>query len=222
MPTLPFKKGALYGCLFRTGALHRSLTVAIQGSFVPAADHWAQLMRAVAERRDRAAFTEIFDYFTPRLEAYLARLGLDAGAAEEIAQDVMVTLWRKAELFDPQKSSLATWLYRVARNRRIDLSRRNRTDYVDPQSPAILEIPEERRFEAEIDGQQRDDIVRALIVDLPPEQRDLVNLAFYEGLSHSQIAERTSLPLGTVKSRLRLAFTRLRRALEAGGISESR
>lgn len=189
---------------------------------MPAADHWALLMRAVAERRDKAAFTEIFDYFTPRLEAYLIRLGLDPGAAEEIAQDVMITLWRKAELFDAEKSSLATWLYRVARNRRIDLSRRSRTDYVDPQSPAILDIPEERRFESEIDGQQRDDIVRSLITGLPVEQRDLVLLAFYEGLSHSQIAERTQLPLGTVKSRLRLAFTRLRRALEAGGISESR
>ncbi len=186
---------------------------------MPAAEHWALLMRAVAERRDRAAFTEIFDHFTPRLESYLQRLGLDSGAAEEIAQDVMVTLWRKAELFDAQKSSLATWLYRIARNRRIDVSRRSRTDYLDPQSPGILDIAEERRFETEIDGQQRDDVVRALILDLPEEQRDLVRLAFYDGLSHSQIAERTKIPLGTVKSRLRLAFTRLRRALEAGGIS---
>ena len=189
--------------------------------YLSSADHWALLMRAVAERRDRAAFTEIFDHYTPRLEAYLHRLGLDTGLAEEIAQDVMVTLWRKAELFDSQKSSLATWLYRIARNRRIDLARRSRTDYVDPQSPAILDIAEERRFETEIDGQQRDDIVRGLIVELPVEQRDLVRLAFYEGLSHSQIAERTGVPLGTVKSRLRLAFTRLRRALEAGGIDDA-
>lgn len=177
-------------------------------------------MRAVAERRDRAAFTEIFDHFTPRLESYLQRLGLDAGAAEEIAQEVMVTLWRKAEMFDPGKSSVATWLYRIARNRRIDLSRRNRMDYVDPQSPAILDIAEERRFETEIDDFQRDDAVRDLIVDLPAEQQALVRLAFYDGLSHAEIAARTKLPLGTVKSRLRLAFTRLRRALEASGISQ--
>jgi RNA polymerase sigma factor (sigma-70 family) len=189
--------------------------------FLSSADHWALLMRAVAEQRDRTAFTEIFDYYTPRLEAYLHRLGLDTGHAEEIAQEVMVTLWRKAALFDSQKSSLATWLYRIARNRRIDLARRSRTDYIDPQSPAILDIAEERRFETEIDGQQRDDIVRGLIVTLPAEQRDLVRLAFYEGLSHSQIAERTGVPLGTVKSRLRLAFTRLRRALEAGGIEDA-
>jgi len=189
---------------------------------VQPAEHWAKLVEAVARHRDRQAFTEIFDHFTPRLEAYLARLGLDPGAAEEIAQDVMITLWRKADLFDPAKSSLATWLYRIARNRRIDLSRRDRTDYVDPQSPTILDIAGESRIDAELDGQQRDDAVRALIGALPGEQRDLVQLAFYEGLSHSQIAERTCLPLGTVKSRLRLAFTRLRRALEAEGISESR
>lgn len=179
-------------------------------------------MRAVAERRDRAAFTEIFDHFAPRLEAYLQRLGLDSGSAEEIAQDVMVTLWRKAELFDAGKSSVTTWLYRVARNRRIDFSRRSRTEYLDPQSSAILDLPEERRFDAELDGHQRDDIVRSLIRDLPNEQRDLVRLAFYEGLSHTQIATQIKIPLGTVKSRLRLAFTRLRRALEADGIPDTR
>lgn len=178
-------------------------------------------MQAVMERRDQSAFTEIFDHFTPRLETYLVRLGLDSGSAEELVQDVMLTLWRKAELFDPGKSSLQTWLYRIARNRRVDFARRARTDYVDPQSPAILDIAEERRFETEIDSQQRDDIVRVQITTLPEEQRELVRLAFYEGLSHSQIAEQANLPLGTVKSRLRLAFTRLRRALEAGGIEDS-
>lgn len=189
---------------------------------LPSADHWALLMRAVAERRDQAAFTEIFDHFTPRLETFLMRLGLDSGTAEEVSQEVMVTLWRKAGLFDPGKSSLPTWLYRIARNRRIDLTRRNRVDFVDPQSSAILEIADEHRFEAEIEGRQHDDIVRTLIITLPVEQRTLVQLAFYEGLSHAQIAERTLLPLGTVKSRLRLAFMRLRRALESGGISETR
>ncbi len=186
---------------------------------MPPADHWALLMRAVVERRERAAFTEIFDHFTPRLEAYLQRLGLDSGVAEDIAQDVMLTLWRKAELFDAGKSSLTTWLYRIARNRRIDLARRNRTDYVDPQSPIILDIAEVRQFETEIDDRERNDVVRALIAALPVEQRALVQLAFYQGLSHSQIAERTGTPLGTVKSRLRLAFIRLRRSLQAGGVS---
>ena len=188
---------------------------------IPAHD-WGMLVRAVAERRDREAFTRIFDHFAPRIEAYLARLGLDAGSAEEITQDVMVTLWRKAELFDEQKSSLSTWLYRIARNRRIDLSRRSRTDYVDPQSPALVDIASEGSIDGAMDGQQRDDIVRGFIQTLPVEQLDLVRLAFYDGLSHAQIAEQTGIPLGTVKSRLRLAFTRLRRSLEAAGVDESR
>ena len=80
----------------------------------------------VAKRRDRAAFTRLFDHFAPRLNAYMLRLGTDPALAEEIVQDVMSTLWRKADLFDPAKSSLSTWLYRIARNRRIDLARRNR------------------------------------------------------------------------------------------------
>ncbi|MCA0400849.1 MAG: sigma-70 family RNA polymerase sigma factor [Proteobacteria bacterium] len=189
---------------------------------MPATDRWSDLMRAVAERGDRAAFTEIFDHFAPRLEAYLIRLGLDSGSAEEISQEVMITLWRKAGMFDAGKSSLSTWLYRIARNRRIDAARRQRTEPVDPQSPIILELADEMRADSAFDGQQRDDIVRNLLRDLPPEQRALVDLAFYGGLTHSEIAARTGLPLGTVKSRLRLAFARLKRALEAAGVAEAR
>jgi RNA polymerase sigma-70 factor (ECF subfamily) len=200
-------------------------TIETPTSFGPGASraqYWAELVRAVAEHQDREAFTILFDYFAPRIESHLQRLGLESTQAEEIAQDVMITLWRKASLFDPAKSSLSTWLYRIARNRRIDLSRRDRTDYVDPQSPAILEIASEGEIDKAFDGQQRDDIVRALITELPSEQLSLVQLAFYEGLSHSQISDRTGVPLGTVKSRLRLAFTRLRRGLEAAGVEESR
>lgn len=182
---------------------------------------WNDLVHLVATRRDREAFARLFDHFVPRLEGYLLRTGLDSGTAEEVSQDVMVTLWHKAALFDPTKSSLTTWLYRVARNRRIDIARRDRLDFLDPNEPALTQIPEENGFDAALDGQRREDAVRNLMADLPPEQRDLVDLAFYTGLSHSEIAERTGLPLGTVKSRLRLAFSRLRRGLEARGISEA-
>jgi RNA polymerase sigma factor (sigma-70 family) len=182
---------------------------------------WAPLVLAVAERQDREAFALIFDFFTPRLEAYLMRLGLGASEAEEITQDVMVTLWRKAGLFDPQKSGLSTWLYRIARNRRIDLSRRSRTESIDPQSPAILALADPAQTDQALEYRQRDDRVRASIETLALEQRQLVMLAFYEGLSHQQIADRTKIPLGTVKSRLRNAFSRLRGVLEAGGIPDA-
>jgi RNA polymerase sigma-70 factor (ECF subfamily) len=186
------------------------------------AQQHAALLAAVAERRDREAFAELFDYYAPRINGYLQRLGAERSSAEEMAQDVMVTLWRKAELFDATKSSVATWLYRIARNRRIDAARRNRIDFVDP-SDYIFDIADENNADSDslIDAQSRDDVLRRQMSDLPKEQLELVRLAFYEGLSHSEIAEKTGLPLGTVKSRIRLAFTRLRRGLEAGGVTEA-
>jgi RNA polymerase sigma factor (sigma-70 family) len=188
----------------------------------PLASEHAALVAAVASLRDREAFTRLFDYFGPRINAYLMRLGCDRALAEEVAQDVMVSLWRKAHLFEPEKSSLATWLYRIARNRRIDLLRRDRVDYVDPDSFA-LDIPDETSVNADqmLDAQSRDDVLRTAMQGLPAEQLTLVRLAFFESLSHSEIAEKTGLPLGTVKSRIRLAFTRLRRALEANGVVEA-
>jgi RNA polymerase sigma factor (sigma-70 family) len=182
---------------------------------------WAALVGAVAESRDREAFARLFDHFVPRLEAYISRLGADAATSEEISQDVMTTLWRKAHLFDASKSSVTTWLYRIARNRRIDTLRRDRLDYIDPMDQAFDRPAEDAGLDRAIDMQQREDVLRAAIKDLPEEQLSLVKLAFFESLSHSSIAEKTGLPLGTVKSRIRLAFSRLRRVLEAQGVVEA-
>lgn len=181
---------------------------------------FAALVAAVAERRDEEAFTRLFDHFAPRLNAYLLRLGTEPARAEEIAQEVMVILWRKAALFDPAKSSLPTWLYRIARNRRIDMARRGRFDAVEFDE-AVHDVVDDADVEGRFDAQQREEAVRAAMASLPEEQLSLVRLAFFDGLSHSQISERTGLPLGTVKSRIRLAFTRLRRALEADGVAEA-
>jgi RNA polymerase sigma factor (sigma-70 family) len=174
---------------------------------------WAALVHAVAERRDRDAFARLFDHFVPRIEAYLSRLGADPASAEEIS--------RKAGLFDPAKSSVTTWLYRIARNRRIDAARRDRLDYVDPMGMELEEASDAAAPDSAMDMQQREEVLRAAIRDLPEEQLSLVRLAFFDSLSHSTIAEQTGLPLGTVKSRIRLAFARLRRALEAQGVVEA-
>lgn len=181
----------------------------------------AAWVRAVAERRDREAFARLFDHYVPGIEAYLMRLGADRMMAEEISQDVMMTLWRKAHLFDPAKSSVTTWLYRIARNRRIDAARRDRMDYVDPLDAAFDQAADDANLDSAVDLQRREEVLRGAIRQLPEEQLALVRLAFFESLSHSAIAERTGLPLGTVKSRIRLAFTRLRRALEAQGVVEA-
>jgi RNA polymerase sigma factor (sigma-70 family) len=181
---------------------------------------FADLVTAIAERRDKEAFTQLFDHFAPRINAYLIKLGADSAMAEEIAQETMATLWRKATLFEPQKSSLSTWLYRIARNRRIDVLRRNRVDFVDPQD-AMFDIPVESGVDSDMDRQKREETMRAALNTLPEEQLSLVKLAFFEGLSHTDIATRTGLPLGTVKSRIRLSFSRLRRALETAGVFEA-
>lgn len=181
---------------------------------------FAQLAHAVAHDRDRHAFTELFDHFAPRINAYLRRLGMQPGEAEDLAQEVMVVLWHKAHLFDPAKSSLGTWLFRVARNRRIDLARRVKTGALDPDEPMLHPEPMEAP-DTMMDGETRDQRVRLALKDLPEEQIELVRMAFFLGMSHSQIAEETGLPLGTVKSRIRLAFGRLRHALERDNLVDT-
>lgn len=177
------------------------------------AQRHADWLEAVAANADRDAFTQLFDHFGPRLKAYLLRLGADDAMAEEVAQDVMVTLWRKADLFDRSKSSVATWLFRIARNRRIDVLRRKRAINVDPETLVIEDetLPDPHETIDEVKRQTR---IREALKQLPQEQLQLVELAFFTELSHSQISEETGLPLGTVKSRIRLAFGRLRRILD--------
>ncbi len=174
----------------------------------------ARLAIRVAGQRDRAAFAALFDHFAPRINGYLQRLGADPGAAEDFAQEVMSVLWHKAHLFDPEKSSLATWLFRIARNRRIDALRRDRSHLIDPADPML--VPDDPEpADRQMDFLERDERVRAALRDLPAAQLELLRYAYFEGLTQSQIAERTGLPLGTVKSRIRLAFGRLRGILEA-------
>ena len=175
------------------------------------------LISAVANNRDRGAFAQLFDHFGPRLHAYLVRLGSDPATADEILQDVMTTLWTKSHLFDPSKSSLATWLYRIARNRRIDTLRRDRLDFFDPMEAP--DIPaEDEGVDRKIDMQFREERIKDSLSILPEEQLILIRMAFFDDLSHSEIAEKTGLPLGTVKSRIRLAFSKLRRQLETSGV----
>ncbi|MBW9114369.1 sigma-70 family RNA polymerase sigma factor [Rhizobium cauense] len=175
---------------------------------------FADLAKAVAERRDQEAFTVLFDYFAPRLKSWLLRQRLTSSEAEELVQDVMIVLWHKAELYDSTRSSLSTWLFRIARNRRIDLQRRTKTRILDGADPTLQPVAEIGADEMLVND-DRDAHVRAAVSQLPEEQREMLRAAFFLGQSHSQIAEATGLPLGTVKSRIRLAFGKLKKALEA-------
>lgn len=174
--------------------------------------HFADLLEAVSERQDRQAYAALFDYYAPRVKSYLMRLGADGAHAEEITQDVMVTVWRKAQLFDRDQASVSTWIFRIARNRRIDLFRRARRPDLDPEDamilPAGVEAPDAR-----VEAMETEARVRAAMKDLPEEQLSLLRLAFYDGLSHREIAEKLGVPLGTVKSRIRLAFVKMKAKL---------
>jgi RNA polymerase sigma-70 factor (ECF subfamily) len=187
---------------------------------VTAPDEFADLVMAVATKRDRTAFARLFDFYAPRVYAYLLRLRLEPGVADELTQDVMTTLWQKAELFDRTKSSVGTWLLRIAHNRRIDVHRRSREDTVPEPRPTDTPDPSPAPDDS-LDMSRREASIRVALRLLPEEQLDLIRLAFFEGLSHGGIASQTGLPLGTVKSRLRLAFSRLRQALEQGGVTKS-
>lgn len=168
---------------------------------------------AVGTRRDKVAFARLFSHFAPRVKAYLMRLGSDPTEAEEVAQDVMATLWRRSETFDPGQANASTWVFTIARNRRIDLLRRERRPALDPDDPAL--VPEaEAQADKTVIAAQAADRVRHAIAQLPEEQRSLLMMAYYDDLAHSAIADRTDIPLGTVKSRLRLAVARLRKELK--------
>jgi len=167
--------------------------------------------------KDRAAFARLFAHFAPRIKSYLKRLATDDAAAEDMTQEVMLTIWRKAEQFDPRQASASTWIFRIARNRRIDAARRAAKPALDPEEPLLQPIAETAPDDAAQAG-EREARVREALKSLPDEQVALLRLAFFDGLSHTEIAEREGLPLGTVKSRLRLAFDKLRGGLDADDI----
>lgn len=178
----------------------------------PAADlrrRMSALLKKVAADADRTAFTELFDHFAPRVKAYLMRLGAMPGQAEDLAQDVMVTVWRKAGQFDDRQASASTWIFTIARNRRIDSIRRARRPEIDPNDPLFVPDPEPQA-DAVLVTAEREDRLRAAMAKLTDDQRALLAQAFYDGKSHSEIAAATNLPLGTVKSRLRNIFGKLR------------
>lgn len=169
----------------------------------------AEDLRAVAERRDRQAFARLFAHFAPRIKAYLRRLGLDEAQAEELTQEVMLTVWQRAHQFDPKKASPSTWIFTIARNRRIDAFRRAPQAEFRPEEEAAGIAREEPEFAEREIALVREKLEKA-IDELPPEQAEVLRRFYMEGRTHGEIADALGLPLGTVKSRIRLALGKLR------------
>ncbi|MGB3407388.1 MAG: sigma-70 family RNA polymerase sigma factor [Jannaschia sp.] len=174
--------------------------------------YWTALLIAVGSERDRAAFAELFRQYGPRVKGFLMRTGLTPAMAEDCMQDVMVSLWRKAHLYDPTRATVSTWLFTIARNRKIDLIRKTRR----PEPEELPWGPQAEPEQADVIALKQDSQRLAeAVATLPPKQRDLIERAFFGDLTHSEIATQTGLPLGTIKSRIRLAIDRLRYAMES-------
>jgi len=171
-------------------------------------------LTAVARQRDLAAFEQLFRHYAPRLRLFMARQG-GGQRAEELMQETMLAVWNKADRFDPARGNASQWVFTIARNLRIDAYRRDRRPAFDPADPAFVpDAPQPA--DDRMSGLQQAEQLRRALSTLPDEQKQLLHCAFFEELPHSAIARRFGLPIGTVKSRIRLAYGRLRQALEGG------
>ena len=177
-------------------------------------DELLDLLSQITRDRSEDAFRKLFEQFGPRVRSYMLRQGADAATAEELAQETLLTVWRKVALYSAEKGAPSTWIFTIARNLRIDKLRREARwqELTDEQAEAIPS--DDAGPDEQVSDRQRQVRVQAVLADLPPDQREVVVLAFIDGLSHSEIAARLSLPLGTVKSRMRLAYQKVRDALE--------
>ena len=171
---------------------------------------WVALMARVRDHQDRTAFAALFRHFAPRVKSFLMKSGADATLAEECAQDVMASLWQKAHLFDPSRASVATWIFTIARNRRIDALRKARR----PEPEELDWGPEAEPDGADLfESRQETTRLGAALAQLPDKQRVLIERAYFGDLSHGELAAETGLPLGTIKSRIRLALEKLRQQM---------
>lgn len=171
------------------------------------------LLIAVGKTRNREAFIQLFDYFAPRVKSFLMKSGLSPDQADELAQETLLTVWHRADAYDPARAAASTWIFTIARNKRIDWLRK--TKHPEPEEfdpllvPANDTLPDENVWQGE-----HSRILAAAMADLPEEQSALLHKAYFEDKTHDDIAKETGLPLGTVKSRIRLAMERLRHRLK--------
>ncbi len=172
---------------------------------------WITDLELIKKQKDVDAFERLFNHFAPKVKGFLIKSGSDSALAEECVQEVMATLWNKAHLFDPTRASVSTWIFTIARNKRIDAIRKQKR----PEPEDLGWGPEHEPDQEDVLGLQQDtERLGHAIAALPEKQRNLLERAYFKDMSHSEIAAATGLPLGTIKSRIRLALERLRHAMK--------
>lgn len=202
MPSWPVEKTDLAPRKVRVRKLEKTVKE-------PDKDELSACLLAVGARKDIESFETLFRFFGPKIRAFMLKRGGNRQQAEELMQETMMMIWNKAEQFDPARGTVSSWIYTIARNVRIDAFRRTNRPQFDPNDPAFIPEPPPAA-DAVVEADEAAERLRGAMSKLPPEQADLLRLSFYEEIPHSAIAEKLNLPLGTVKSRIRLAFSRLR------------
>lgn len=188
---------------------------------MPTIEELNALAQAVGATHDREAFAALFKHFAPRVKSYLMQSGSSERQADELAQEAMVTLWRKASQFDPVRTSISTWVFTIARHLRVDAHRRHfdrdaQAEQFDADTMAAISLPPDEQMTAE-----RELGVREALRRLPPEHAQVVRLSFFAGQPHAQIARQLSIPPGAVPSRVRMAVAHFKRLLDGRGGPES-
>lgn len=179
------------------------------------ADEWSECLVLIAGNGDRAAFTRLFRHFAPLIKAFaLSGSTLSANHADELVQEVMIKVWQKAAAFDPEKAAASTWIYTIARNCRTDLFRRQQKFDTPLAAEDVYPEQEEEQPFAALQNLRSSERVRELLNGLSPDQSQILGKVYLEGKSHSEAAAELDLPLGTVKSRVRLALQKLQLQLE--------
>lgn len=179
----------------------------------PQAELFARLLKDVAEHRDRQAFAQLFEHFGPRLKGFMMRKGANAELAEDLVQDAMIAVWNKAGMFSPGKGSVTTWIYTIARNLRIDRLRREGSRYFTDIDD-YEEASDDPASDDIVIGRQQDAAVTEALQVLPDDQRQVIVMAFMDDMTQAEIADKLDVPLGTVKSRMRLAYRKMASVLE--------
>ncbi len=169
-----------------------------------------ELLYDVGQNKNKQSFIELFHYFGPRIKSFLMKGGANEALADELAQETMLNIWNKAESYDPVKAAASTWIFTIARNKRIDALRKKKFYSIDLDQLPDLEDDTYRSPMAEMADTQESETIAEALESLPPEQADLIKRSFFEDKTHQVIADETGLPLGTVKSRIRIALKRLR------------
>ena len=193
-------------------------------SVVPESSQWpsglstrvlmSNLLTEIAEERSDDAFRRLYNEYAPRVKTYMLQQGADSAMAEELAQETLLTVWRKASQYSSERGTAAAWIFTIARNLRIDRLRKDMRWQSLPDEQAEAIPSDAAGPDENVAEDQRRVRVQAALADLPADQRTVVTMAYIEGLSHSEIAEKLATPIGTIKSRMRLAYQKVRDALE--------